>query len=39
VKLFGSAALIGRITRSVRAVDVIAAIREAEDRLTASASR
>jgi nitrogen PTS system EIIA component len=39
VKLFGSAALIGRITRSARASDVITAIREAEERLTASASR
>jgi nitrogen PTS system EIIA component len=39
VKLFGNAALIGRITRSGSADEVIAAIREAEERLTASASR
>jgi nitrogen PTS system EIIA component len=39
VKLFGNAALIGRITRSVRAADAIAAVREAEERLTASVSR
>jgi PTS system nitrogen regulatory IIA component len=39
VKLFGNAALIGRLTRSDRAADVIAAIREAEERLTASVSR
>jgi mannitol/fructose-specific phosphotransferase system IIA component (Ntr-type) len=39
VKLFGSAALIGRITRSGRADEVIAAIRDAEERLRASANR
>ncbi len=39
VKLFGNAALIGRITKSGNAGEVIAAIREAEERLTASAAR
>ena len=39
VKLFGNAALIGRITKSSSANEVITAIREAEERLTASASR
>lgn len=39
VKLFGNAALIGRITKSGSAGEVIAAIREAEERLTASAAR
>jgi excisionase family DNA binding protein len=39
VKLFGNAALIGRIARGGSAHEVIAAIREAEERLTASASR
>lgn len=39
VKLFGNPALIGRITRSGRADEVIAAIRDAEERLTASVSR
>lgn len=39
VKLFGNAALIGRITKSSSANEVISAIREAEERLTASASR
>ncbi len=39
VKLFGNAALIGRITRSGSANDVITAIREAEERLTAFAAR
>ncbi len=39
VKLFGNAALIGRITRSGSAGEVIAAIREAEERLAASASQ
>ncbi|MBK9062346.1 MAG: helix-turn-helix domain-containing protein [Acidobacteria bacterium] len=39
VKLFGNPALIGRITRCGSAGEVIAAIREAEERLTASASR
>lgn len=39
VKLFGNPALIGRITRSGDADEVIAAIRDAEERLTASVSR
>jgi nitrogen PTS system EIIA component len=39
VKLFGNPALIGRIIRSSNSGDVIAAIREAEERLTASAAR
>jgi PTS system nitrogen regulatory IIA component len=39
VKLFGNPALIGRITKSGHADEVIAAIREAEERLTASVSR
>ena len=39
VKLFGNPALIGRITRSGRADEVIAAIRDAEERLMATASR
>ena len=39
VKLFGNPALIGRIARSGSAGEVIAAIREAEERLTASAAR
>ncbi len=39
VKLFGNAALIGRITRSACPADVIAAVREVEERLTASVSR
>ncbi|MEO8584976.1 MAG: helix-turn-helix domain-containing protein [Acidobacteriota bacterium] len=39
VKLFGNPALIGRITRSGSAGEVIASIRDAEDRLMASASR
>lgn len=39
VKLFGNPALIGRITRSGRTDEVIAAIRDAEERLMASAPR
>ncbi len=39
VKLFGNPALIGRITRSGSTGEVIASIRDAEERLTASASR
>ena len=39
VKIFGSSALIGRITRSGSTDEVIAAIRDAEERLMASASR
>ena len=39
VKLFGNPALIGRLTKSGDADEVIAAIREAEERLTASVSR
>jgi excisionase family DNA binding protein len=39
VKIFGNSALIGRITRSGSTDEVIAAIRDAEERLMASASR
>ncbi len=39
VKLFGNPALIGRIVRSKGADEVIAAIRDAEERLRASAAR
>jgi excisionase family DNA binding protein len=39
VKLFGNPALIGRITRSGSTGEVIAAIRDAEERLMASVSR
>lgn len=39
VKLFGNSALIGRITRSGSTGEVIAAIRDAEERLMASVSR
>jgi PTS system nitrogen regulatory IIA component len=39
VKLFGNPALIGRITRSGSTDEVMAAIRDAEERLMASASR
>ena len=39
VKLFGNPALIGRIARSGSSEEVIAAIRDAEERLMASVSR
>ena len=39
VKLFGNASLIGRIVRCGTAAELIGAIRDAEERLTAAASR
>lgn len=39
VKLFGNASLIGRITASVSADEVIGSVRDAEERLRASAPR